>query len=255
MEGSIIVSESGIPAFYDPPDPLPTGVPGELIRVEVIAAPARMRAWRVLYHSTTRARGDIAISGLVVAPDREPPPEGFPLIASAHGTTGVNRRCAPSIDPAVAFLVAAMYSWNLLYPDAPLEAVLTEEGIRAVETLKQNCGPEMYPPIMNRPPHAYVNPLGIVLHQSWRTLISQNVPGHTRVDAPIFVGQGDADQVVPPVLTELFVKRLQLKGNDVRLHRYRDADHNGLLAACQSDVIGWLGECAQAAIPHRSLNA
>ena len=80
-------------------------------------------------------------------------------------------------------------------------------------------------------------------------VISRNVPGHTRVEAPIFVGQGDADQVVPPVMTELFVKRLQLRGDDVCLHRYQDADHNGLLAACQSEVIAWLGERIQAAIP------
>jgi pimeloyl-ACP methyl ester carboxylesterase len=329
-----------------------------------------MRAWRVLYHSMTRAGDDIAISGMIVVPDREPPPGGFPLIASAHGTTGVNRRCAPSIAPAVAvsnsesyldvlapyieagyaiaatdyqglgapgdpaylagyvesrnvldaaraaralpdvqtadplltighsqgghaaafagqiapeyapeqqlagvvllapaaelelmaagiamvrqpiaalaFLVAAMYSWSLLYPDTPLDAVLTEEGIRAVGTLWRNCGLEMYPPFMSEPPHHYFNPLGIVLNRTWRSLISQNVPGHVKIDAPIFVGQGDADQVVPPVMTELFVKRLQLRGNSVSLYRYPDADHNGVLAASQVDVIAWLGGRVQA---------
>jgi pimeloyl-ACP methyl ester carboxylesterase len=303
---------------------------------------------------------------MVVAPDREPPPGGFPLITSAHGTTGVNRTCAPSItpddrnanqfsyldiltpyveagyaiaatdyqglgapgDPAylvgevegrnvldaaraaralpdlsiaeplliighsqgghaaafaaqvaseyapeqhlagvvllapaaelelmaagiamvrepipgVAFLVAAMYSWSLIYADTPLDAVLTPEGLNTVETLKQNCGLQMYPPFETHPPHHFFSPLGIVMNHSWRSIIAQNVPGHTRIPAPIFVGQGHADQVVPQIMTELFVKRLQIRGNSVSLHMYPGADHNGVLDACKADVIAWFGQ-------------
>jgi fermentation-respiration switch protein FrsA (DUF1100 family) len=143
LEGSIIVGVSGIPAFYDPPDPFPTGKPGALIRAE--------------------------------------------LELMAAGIAMVRRPI-----PGVAFLISAMYS--------------------------------------------------------------RNVPGHARVVASIFVGQGDADQVVPPAMTELFVRRLQLKGDNVRRHRYHGVDHNGLLAACPPDVIAWLGERVQAATQQRSSN-
>ena len=45
------------------------------------------------------------MSGVVVTPTGDPPPGGWPIIAWAHGTTGVDRRCAPSIDYPDAGLV------------------------------------------------------------------------------------------------------------------------------------------------------
>lgn len=84
-------------AFYDPP-PGHAGAPGTLLRHEPFARglPGGARAWRILY-TTTRADGAPAVaSGLVVVPD--PRPEGaLPVIAWAHGTTGVARRSAPSL--------------------------------------------------------------------------------------------------------------------------------------------------------------
>jgi acetyl esterase/lipase len=85
--------------FYAPPEPLPPGEPGELIWIEPIEAPPRMLAWRVLYHSRSTDGSDIAVSGFVVAPDQEPPEDGWPVIAVGHGTTGLADVCAPSRDP------------------------------------------------------------------------------------------------------------------------------------------------------------
>ena len=82
--------------FYAIPDPLPAGPPGSPIWAEPVAAPPGALAWRILYHSRTIHDEDIAVSGLVVAPDREPPAGGFPVVAYAHGTTGLADPCAPS---------------------------------------------------------------------------------------------------------------------------------------------------------------
>ena len=85
--------------FYAPPEPLPRGEPGDVIWIEPIKAPAGMLAWRVLYHSQSMDGSDIAVSGFVVAPDDEPPEDGWPVIAVGHGTTGLADVCAPSRDP------------------------------------------------------------------------------------------------------------------------------------------------------------
>ncbi len=73
--------------------------PGEVIWIEPIEAPARMLAWKVLYHSQSIDGSDIAVSGFVVAPDDDPPEDGWPVIAVGHGTTGLADVCAPSRDP------------------------------------------------------------------------------------------------------------------------------------------------------------
>jgi alpha-beta hydrolase superfamily lysophospholipase len=86
-------------AFYTPPAELPTGPPGTIIRQEDVAGlPADRQAWRVLSTSTAPDGSPIAVSGVVVAPTSEPPADGWPVVAWAHGTTGVASRCAPSLE-------------------------------------------------------------------------------------------------------------------------------------------------------------
>jgi len=85
--------------FYLPPSPLPPGDPGALIRWAPLPAPVRLRTWRILYHSTSLDGRDVAVSGVVFAPDDPASPDGFPLLAMGHNTTGIARGCAPSVDP------------------------------------------------------------------------------------------------------------------------------------------------------------
>jgi hypothetical protein len=86
--------------FYDTPRPLPPAEPGELIRAmpfEDYNLPPEVEAVRFLYHSRAAAGADVAASGVVLFPDREPPAQGWPIIAWAHEFSGVARQCAPSL--------------------------------------------------------------------------------------------------------------------------------------------------------------
>ena len=59
-------------------------------------------AWQVLYHSTDLSDRDIAVSALVLLPQGTQPATGWPVIAWAHGTSGLADQCAPSIAPGLA---------------------------------------------------------------------------------------------------------------------------------------------------------
>ena len=85
-------------SFYDPPAVLPDGPPGTIIREDAIDDAGAGEVTRVLYTSTDPEGAQIAVSGVVATPVGDPPPGGWPVIAWAHGTTGVDRRCAPSMD-------------------------------------------------------------------------------------------------------------------------------------------------------------
>jgi pimeloyl-ACP methyl ester carboxylesterase len=92
--------------FYEPPKPLPRAAPGTLIRYEAFTGydlPAGAAAVRILYHSRSLNGADVAVSGVVLIPAGTPPPGGWPVIAWAHGTTGVARMCAPSLMKDVAY--------------------------------------------------------------------------------------------------------------------------------------------------------
>ncbi len=81
--------------FYVPPSPLPNAPAGRLIRAWEVPSSVG-RAWRILYHSRSLTGADIAVSGLFVRPAGPPPSGGFPVVAWAHGTTGLADGCAPS---------------------------------------------------------------------------------------------------------------------------------------------------------------
>lgn len=92
--------EGPVDAFYEVPDPLPAGEPGDLIRTMPIEAPAGEAGLRVMYHSTDAEGDDRGVTGLVYHPTGEPPEGGWPILAWAHGTSGMAAPCAPSRAPA-----------------------------------------------------------------------------------------------------------------------------------------------------------
>jgi len=86
--------------FYDAPQPLPEGKPGELIRFEQFddyRLSDQVTAYRLLYHSRSPEEQDVAVSGVVLLPDDAPPAGGWPIVAWAHGFGGSARQCAPSL--------------------------------------------------------------------------------------------------------------------------------------------------------------
>jgi pimeloyl-ACP methyl ester carboxylesterase len=99
--GSDAAVTGALASFYRPPSPLPYAPAGTIIRRQELAAgpglPAGTRSWRVLYHSTSASGGDLAESGVIVVPPGTPPPDGFPIVSWAHGTTGIASGCAPSV--------------------------------------------------------------------------------------------------------------------------------------------------------------
>jgi Secretory lipase len=86
--------------FYDTPNPLPSGKPGELIRSQEFDQydlPLHALAVRILYHSRSGDGQDTLSSGVVSYPEGKPPAGGWPVIAWAHALNGVARQCAPSL--------------------------------------------------------------------------------------------------------------------------------------------------------------
>ena len=82
--------------FYEVPDPLPPGEPGDVIRRMPIESPAGQAGWRIMYHSTDAEGDDRAVTGVVFHPTSAPPDGGWPVVAWAHGTSGLAPACAPS---------------------------------------------------------------------------------------------------------------------------------------------------------------
>lgn len=84
-------------AFYTPPDPLPPADPGTILRREpsLDGLPPGAQAWRIMYLSTGLNGEPVPVSGTVVAPAGQGDAPR-PIIAWAHGTTGIRPECGVS---------------------------------------------------------------------------------------------------------------------------------------------------------------
>jgi acetyl esterase/lipase len=85
------------PGVVKIPEKVPSQ-PGKLISAEAFTldVPAGAQAWRILY-TTTRDKGVPAVSTALVVVKKDRPDSPRPVIAWAHGTTGIATDCAPSL--------------------------------------------------------------------------------------------------------------------------------------------------------------
>lgn len=102
-------------AFYTPPEPLPAGRPGDLIRTEplrlVLEPSGQLGAFvgtgtRIMYRGTDAQARPVAVTGAYIEPDVPWTGKGSrPLIAYATGPYGVGEQCAPSrlLDQGIHF--------------------------------------------------------------------------------------------------------------------------------------------------------
>ena len=144
--------------FYTPPDPLPAGQPGDLIRTEpsrlVLEPSGQLGAivatgTRIMYHSVDARGNPIAVTGTYFEPDNPWPGAGpRPLLSFAPGTQGQGNQCAPSR----MFNQGIHYSggWDIMvnYEEAFL-ATLVARGFAVVMTDYEGLG--------TPPMHTYVN--------------------------------------------------------------------------------------------------
>lgn len=147
-------------AFYTPPDPLPEGAPGTVIRSEAITngVPEGADAWRILYLSTGLDGEPIAVSGLVIAPEGSSA-SPRPVVAWANGTVGVLPECGTSHTnnpfvqiPEMARMIAEGYVITATdYPGrgtpgihpylvGPIAAHSVLDSVRAARQLDVNAG-------------------------------------------------------------------------------------------------------------------
>lgn len=85
-------------AFYEPPNPLPAGAPGTIIRSRKLSLSTvpLATAHQIMYVSSNVRGERIAVTGAVLVPAGKAGSGGRPLVAFAHGTRGMGDQCAPS---------------------------------------------------------------------------------------------------------------------------------------------------------------
>jgi hypothetical protein len=161
------------------------------------------------------------------------------VIALAPGAELAQAALLLANDPtAVGLAVAIGAGFEAAYPEARLEDVLTARAMRSIDVVDERC--------IGRVLEAFARPadevllLDRIVAPPWPGLLDANTPGREPSAAPVFVGQGTADALVVPQLTDLLVERLCRTGDTVTYRRYGGAGHAGIADAAADDVMAWI---------------
>lgn len=203
--------------FYTPPDPLPPGDPGELIRSEpmplVYEPSGQLGRWvatgtRIMYRSND-ARGDpVAVSGTYFEPERPWPGAGpRPLIAFAPGTQGQGDQCAPSRIFGQSIHFSSGLDITLGYEEL-FVATMVARGFAVVVTDYEGLGT---PGV-----HTYVNRLAEAQAVLDAARAAKHLPGTSLIpDGPVALwgySQGGGASAAAAELAESYAPDLHLVG-------------------------------------------
>lgn len=139
-------------------------------------------------------------------------------------------------------------------PGATLDSILTPAAVAALPAMAKLCliG-------QNNELHSIGKPLiGSFLtgdpatQEPWATLLDENTPGSTKLTAPLFVAQGDDDQLVRPSSTADFVAHERSIGSTVVYQTIEKTGHGLVALRAMPELLKWLpsvGAGATAAPP------
>lgn len=138
----------------------------------------------------------------------------------------------------VSWLEALMVvsAWHDEY-GLSIDGLLTGEGMRTVEALRDEC-PETVGTPTSDP--FRVDPSS---RPDWLSKLTENSPGHHASSAPILVLAARGDEQVPPSTIQPGVDRLCAAGSGVEL-RWVDGEHTATLTSMEgaSTAISWIRE-------------
>jgi acetyl esterase/lipase len=105
LAAALLACVAAAPCLAEPSEAIPyaevaRAANGSIVRVWPLfgGATPGAKAYRILYRSTGLNGEPIPVTAAVVFPET-PPPEGRPVVAWAHPTTGVAPQCAPTLLP------------------------------------------------------------------------------------------------------------------------------------------------------------
>ena len=188
--------------------------------------------------------GHAAYFAADIAAEYAPDVRVLGTVAQAPLLSLVNVMRLGSARPAdFGFLMMFIVGLNTAHPDrAPLEAVLTEQGMAEREVVTKRCADDVRRHFSGRIDELLLkNPADV---PSWLELLEANTLAAGRFDTPMLLTKGSSDEVLPKPLTDAFAETLCAAGLPLEYRVYSGASHASVTRAAADDVVRWVRERA-----------
>jgi len=142
------------------------------------------------------------------------------------------------------YLLMAAEGFHVAYGSkAPLNEVLTPEGIKAIPLLSKGCDSFLAAQVDKYSISAIskTDPFKV---PAWRALLNENDPGTfgSASPVPLLIIQGGSDEQIPVVSTQLLAQHLCGLGQTLQRWIYPGQSHSGVIAVSAPDMIRWIAD-------------
>ena len=186
------------------------------------------------------AGGHAALFAADIAPNYAPELKVLGTVAQTPLLSLVGAmREGPAAPQLHGYLMMFLVGLNVAYPDrAPLEAVLTEQGLAERDEVTEQCGNDVLRHFGGRLGDLLLkNPTEV---PSWMAVLEENSVVADRLKGPILITKGGRDEVLPKALTDAFAAEVCKAGLPVEYRVYPEASHASVTRTAAGDVGRWV---------------
>ncbi len=136
----------------------------------------------------------------------------------------------------------AFTAFSEVYPEAPLDGILTPEALEIVPEMNELCLLSNIDELhrIGQPLVGNFTTSDPTTTEPWATLLADNSAGSVAFEAPLFVAQGLDDKLVVPEDTADFVQHEASLGIDVTYQEIPFADHGTVAYLAIPGLMRWL---------------
>lgn len=139
-----------------------------------------------------------------------------------------------------------LWSWAQVF-GAPIDQVADPSAMGAVDALSNECiesiGDLIARDISQRPlKKAFLTVPDLAAIEPWKGLLEQNTPGDLPPEIPVFLAQGQSDELVRPQVTADYRDKLCAKGSKVEFAALDGVGHGAVAMKSATTAVAWMAD-------------
>jgi fermentation-respiration switch protein FrsA (DUF1100 family) len=161
------------------------------------------------------------------------------VVAGAPPSQLGSVRASLATSPFRGYLLMVAAGVATAHPELDLNTVLTPKGVEVLPVVDRGCNGTVFAEA-NKYALADLIKVEGLKDPSWANALAENEPGVRKIDAPVLIIHGDADEQIPVETSAALKKVMCAAGTSVTRKIYPGADHGGAALLSLFEVSAWL---------------
>jgi pimeloyl-ACP methyl ester carboxylesterase len=185
--------------------------------------------------------GGAAAFAAELAPTYAPDLDVVGAIAGAPATELGTVQQANDGGPAFGFALMALVGFHAAYPELSYDTVLNAAGQQAVAAIDNECSDAIGSTYAGKhlADFTIASPADA---PGWKDAYAANEAGQVKTPVPIFLYQGDQDQIIPVAVSETLLQKYCALGVTVSRKTYPGTDHISVIPAALTDILAFAND-------------